>query len=53
MVGRVMLTGEAVHLADVLADPEFSYGPGPQLGNYRANFGVPLIRNGKVEGVFG
>ncbi|MBV9286538.1 MAG: GAF domain-containing protein, partial [Hyphomicrobiales bacterium] len=53
MVGRVMMTGEAVHLADVLADAEFSYGDAPQLGNYRANFGVPLIRDGKVDGVFG
>ena len=35
------------------ADPDYNYGVGPQIGDYRAMFGAPLIRNGKVEGVFG
>ena len=51
--GRVLMTGETVHIPDVLADPDYDYGAGPQLGNYRALLGVPLIRDGKVEGVFG
>jgi two-component system, NtrC family, sensor kinase len=51
--GRVLMTGEAVHIPDVLADPDYDYGAGPQLGNYRAQLGVPLVRDGKVEGVFG
>jgi two-component system, NtrC family, sensor kinase len=51
--GRVLMTGETVLVPDVLADPEYNYGAGPQLGNYRALLGVPLIRDGKVEGVFG
>ena len=34
--GRVMLSGEAVHLPDVLADPEYDFGDGPRIGNYRA-----------------
>ena len=51
--GRVLMTGETVLVADVLADPDYNYGVGPQLGNYRALLGVPLIRDGKVEGVFG
>jgi GAF domain-containing protein len=50
--GRVMLSGEAVHLPDVLADPEYDFGEGPRIGNYRALLGVPLLRNGQVEGVF-
>jgi GAF domain-containing protein len=50
--GRVLMTGEAVHIPDILADPEYHYGIGPRLGNYRAMFGAPLIRNGKVDGVF-
>ena len=50
--GRVMLSGEAVHLPDVLADPEYDFGEGPRIGNYRALLGAPLLRNGQVEGVF-
>jgi signal transduction histidine kinase len=50
--GRVLLTGETAHIPDVLADPDYRYGPGPQIGDYRALFGVPLIRDSKVEGVF-
>jgi GAF domain-containing protein len=52
LVGRVVLTGEAVHMPDVLGDPEYDYGDGPRLGNYRAGLGVPLLRAGGVEGVF-
>ena len=50
--GRVMLTGEVVHLPDVQADPDYGYGPAPKLGNFRAALGVPLLRDGRVEGVF-
>jgi GAF domain-containing protein/anti-sigma regulatory factor (Ser/Thr protein kinase) len=50
--GRVMLSREAVHLPDVLADPEYDFGDAPRIGNYRALLGVPLLRNGQVEGVF-
>ena len=52
VTGRVLITGEAVHIPDVLADPDYEYGVGPQVGNYRATFGAPLIRNGEVDGVF-
>ncbi len=52
VTGRVLITGEAVHIPDVLADPDYEYGIGPQVGNYRATFGAPLIRNGIVDGVF-
>ena len=34
-------------------DPDYDYGVGPQVGDYRSLFGAPLIRDGKVEGVFG
>ena len=52
VAGRVVITGEAVHIPDVLADSEYDYGEAPQIGNYRAIFGAPLIRNGKAEGAF-
>ena len=50
--GRVMLSGEAVHLPDVLADSEYDFGEGPRIGNYRALLAAPLLREGRVEGVF-
>jgi two-component system, NtrC family, sensor kinase len=51
--GRVMISGEAVHLPDVLADSEYDFGEAPRIGNYRAVLGVPLLREGRVEGIFG
>jgi two-component system, NtrC family, sensor kinase len=50
--GRVMLSREPVHLPDVLADPEYDFGDAPRIGNYRSLLGVPLLREGQVEGVF-
>ena len=50
--GRVMLSGEAVHVPDVFADPEYDFGEGPRIGNYRALLAAPLLRDGQVEGVF-
>ena len=50
--GRVMLSGEPIDVTDVLADPDYNFGEAPRIGNYRAALGVPLLRNGQVEGVF-
>ena len=51
-VGRAFLTGELVHLPDVLADPEYTFVEASQVGQFRSALGVPLIRQGRVEGVF-
>ena len=37
------MTADAVHIPDVAADPDYNYGVGPQIGDYRAMFGAPLI----------
>ena len=50
--GRTFLTGEITHLPDVLADPEYDFGPAPEIGRFRSALTVPLFREGKVEGVF-
>ena len=50
--GLVMLTGRMAHRPDVLSDPEYDFGSGPQIVNYRAVLAVPLLRDGRVEGVF-
>ena len=40
-----------VHVADVLADPEYTWSDAQQIGGYRAALGVPLLRDGLVVGV--
>jgi signal transduction histidine kinase len=44
------MESRVVHIPDVLADPEYSYGALP-LGGYRAVLGVPLLREGSCIGV--
>ena len=51
-VGRTAMTGSIVQMPDVLTDPDFTSHGYQRLGNFRAMLGVPLKRDGKVEGVF-
>ena len=51
-VGRAFLTGELVHLPDVLADSEYTFVESPKIGQFRSGLGVPLVKQGRVEGVF-
>ncbi len=46
MTGRVALEGKAVHIHDVLADPEYRATDYQQAFGYRTNLGVPLLRDG-------
>jgi GAF domain-containing protein len=50
VTGRVAVECRVVHIPDVLADPEYTYGAQP-LGGYRALLGVPLLREGTCIGV--
>jgi GAF domain-containing protein len=50
--GRVALEGKIVHIPDVLADPDYVFPKGQQLGGYRSNLGVPLLRDGVPIGAF-
>ena len=54
IAGRVALEARAIHVPDVLADPEYTWSgaQGAQkIGNYRAALGVPLFRQDEVVGV--
>ena len=51
-VGRTAMTGSIVQIPDVLTDPDFTSHGYQRLGNFRAMLGIPLKRDGKVEGVF-
>jgi len=50
LVGRVMLEGRAVHIHDVAADPEFTFG-GRKVSGARTMLGIPLLRQGNPIGV--
>ena len=51
MVGRTILEGNVVQIADVLADPEFTFVEAAKVGGLRTALGVPLLREGTPIGV--
>ncbi|MGE0036374.1 MAG: GAF domain-containing protein [Xanthobacteraceae bacterium] len=51
VTGRAALEGRTIHVPDVLADNEYTWGGAQQIGGYRAALGVPLLREGEVIGV--
>jgi two-component system, NtrC family, sensor kinase len=51
MTGRAALEGRAIHVPDVLADPEYT-ASGYQSFGYRTALAVPLLREGATIGVF-
>ena len=46
------MEGKAIHLPDVLADPEYRATGFQKAFGYRTNLGVPLLREGITIGVF-
>jgi GAF domain-containing protein len=51
--GRALLEGRAVHIPDVLADPEYRFAEGQRLGGLRTVLGVPMLGEGVPIGVLG
>jgi GAF domain-containing protein/CheY-like chemotaxis protein len=51
VLGRAVLDGSTVHVADVEADPEYRLVEQRSVGRYRTVLGVPLIREGVPIGV--
>jgi signal transduction histidine kinase len=50
--GRAALEGKAIHIPDVLADPEYAAADYQKALGYRTTLGVPLLRDGTTIGVF-
>jgi GAF domain-containing protein len=51
VVGRALLDGRVVQVADVLADPEYTYLEPQKKAGYRTFLSVPLLREGRPIGV--
>jgi two-component system NtrC family sensor kinase len=48
--GRALLEGQIVHIADVEADPNYTF-TAKSLGDYRTILAVPMLREGEAVGV--
>jgi two-component system NtrC family sensor kinase len=51
VISRVMGESKVVHVADVLADPEYTQLEAQKKGGYRSVLGVPLLREGTPIGI--
>jgi GAF domain-containing protein len=51
LTGRVMASGQVVHIPDVQIDPEYTYSEAQKTVTFRSGLGAPLIREGTPIGV--
>jgi signal transduction histidine kinase len=51
LVGRVTAQCRAVHIADAVADPDYTWSESQALGGFRTMLGIPLLREGAPIGV--
>jgi len=49
--GRALLERRTIHIADVQADPSYTYGTAQKLGGFRTILAVPMLREGAAIGV--
>jgi len=53
LVGRVALSGDTVHILDVLSDPQYGHKDDIRTTGVHTLLGVPLTREGRTVGVIG
>jgi len=51
LAGRVILTGQPIHILDIAADPEYTLSQAVSIGRIRTAFGMPLLQEGELIGV--
>jgi len=49
-MGRALLEGKTIHIADVLDDPDYAQTETQRLGGFRTMLGVPMLREGTPIG---
>ena len=49
--GHALLEGKVIHIADVQADPDYTWTEAQRLGDFRTILGVPMLREGVPVGV--
>src|SRR2546430_186135 len=49
--GRAFAERQTVHIADVLADPTYTYRQAQELGGFRTLLSVPLLQGDRAIGV--
>ena len=52
-MGRALLEGKVVHIADVMADPDYTFVEGQRGVGFRTVLSVPMLREGTPIGVLG
>jgi class 3 adenylate cyclase len=50
-VGRALLEGRVIHIADVKADPEYTMTEAQRVGDFRTVLAAPMLREGVPIGV--
>ena len=51
IVGRALVESRIVQIRDVMADPEYTFSPALDQGEFRTGLGVPMLREGVPIGV--
>ena len=46
VAGRALVEGRIVQIADVKADPDYTFSPALDSGDFRTGLGVPMLREG-------
>jgi signal transduction histidine kinase len=49
--GRALVEGRVIHIADVLADPDYTWAEAQRLGGYRTVLALPMMREDVPMGV--
>jgi signal transduction histidine kinase len=51
ITARALLEGKVIHVADVLADPDYTFAEAQKLGDFRTILGIPMLRESMPIGV--